>query len=348
MMKNNIYVHSTPFLIQSVSSEDYDSLRKLALKYPLLNLPADKELLKKKIEISLASFSGLLTKEKSNFLFVLKWKGRIVGSSQMAGKSGVEENPSYSLKIFEENKQSFLRLITNMDGPSYLGGLILDEDYRGHAEKAGKQISLIRFLFAAMYPDFFEDRLHAEVAPFLNESGKNPFFENFINKITHLSMEEIDYLTLTDKKNLFAFYPRGKIFLSSFPESVQKSLGKPGLLSQKAAGILKKQNFYFTGELDPFDGGPYMQSKIKNIPLVQKIQKVFLTGIFEETHPKVSKKTEQEQKERKWFWGKMENSQFKGGVLTAVLKKDQLVVSKNHFNCFSLKEQDILFISPFE
>ena len=326
------------FLIQSVSFEDYSSLRKLALKYPLMNLPSSEDLLKKKIEVSEESFLETIPKEKRNFLFVLKTKpGEVLGSSQVAAKSGTKKIPSYSLKIFEEQGQNILQLKTITDGPSYLGGLILDEKYRGSPEKAGKQLSLSRFLFAAMRPEFFENTFHAEVAPFLDKEGKNTFFESFVKQYVSLSMEEIDYLTLTDKEKLFTSYPSGRVLFSTLPKTVQQSLGKPGLFSQRAAALLEKQNFQFIGEVDPFDGGPYMQAKVGDIPIIQNAKKVFLKPIKKEAF-----------QIKKWLWGNLKNAQFTGGVLEGFLREDQLFISKDYFSYFPITEREMVFVSPFE
>ena len=332
---------SSKKIIQSASYEDYLSLRELALKYPLLNLPSEKNLLKQKIQISEQSFSQNIPKEKRNFLFVLKEtgkKGSIIGSSQLAVQSGTPNKASYSLKIFNKNTpEAFLRLVKITDGPSYLGGLILAKAYRGRPEKAGKQISLIRFLFASVFSNIFKNTFHAEVAPYLDEKGKNPFFEHFIKKFTSLSMEEIDYLTLTDKEKLFSSYPREKILLSTLPHFVQTSLGKSGFYSKKAAGLLIKQNFVFVGEIDPFDGGPYLQANIKNIPLIQKTRPVFLKTL----------KSSADHKKTKWLWALMKKNKFYGGVLEGFLKKEFLFVSKEDLDCFELEENIKVFISPF-
>ncbi len=337
-------------VIRSASSGDYSSLRKLALKYPLLNLPCSPALLKEKIRISESSFAGALSREKTNFLFVLKKmrkeetleeKGELIGSAQISGKSGTLQKPSYSLKIFKGQKKSsaFLQLRIIRDGPSYLGGLIVAGEYRGHPEKAGKQISLIRFLFCAMHPEFFEDTLHAEVAPFLDEKGQNPFFKYFIEPRFSLSMEEIDYLTLTDKEKLFAEYPRERILFSSLPPSVRECLGKPGFFNRRAAGILSQQKFSFINEVDPFDGGPYMQARVKEIPLVKNTKKVFLKCF--------SEKELVHSQTKKWLWGRMEKTRFIGGVLEGVLRKNRLFVSKAVPSVFRLKEGELLFVSPF-
>ena len=326
---------SKKFVIQAVSFKDYSSLRKLALKYPLLNLPAEEKLLKEKIELSQNSFNEILPKEKRNFLFVLKTlEGDIIGSSQISSKSGTKSKPSYSLKIHKNNKSPFLCLKKITDGPSYLGGLILNMHYRGHPEKAGKQLSLIRFLFAGVFPHFFENTFHAEVAPFLDKQGQNQFFEQFIKKHSSLSMSEIDYLTLTNKEKLFAHYPKGEIALSSLPKEVQKSIGKPGVFSGRALALLEKQHFRFVDEVDPFDGGPYMQAKATNIPIIQQIKKVSLKP----THDDIS---------QKWLFALPNKNNFKGGVLKGTLKNQELFVSPKAFLAFQIEQNAKLFISPF-
>ncbi len=326
------------FLIQSVSVEDYSYLRGLAVKYPLMNLPSEEALLKKKIKVSEESFLEALPREERNFLFVLKTEeGEVIGSSQVAAKSGTSAVPFYSLKIFEEAGEKFLQLKKVTDGPSYLGGLILDEKYRGCPEKAGKQLSLIRFLFVALLPAFFENTFHVEVAPFLDEEGRNPFFEHFVTRYVSLSMTEIDYLTLTDKEKLFASYPSGKLLFSALPEVVKKSLGKPGVFSQRAASLLEKQNFQFAGEVDPFDGGPYMQARTCDIPVIKQAKKVFLKLAEEESF-----------QTKKWLWGRLNKAQFSGGMLEGVLRENQLFISKDYFSSFPLPENEEIFVSPFE
>ncbi len=337
-------MHTDSFIIQAVSFEDYPSLRQLALKHPLLNLPAEEKLLKQKIETSIDSFNKSLTKEQRNFLFVLKTgEGEVTGSSQISAKAGTVKNPSYSLKILEENNKKFLHLKKITDGPSYLGGLILDMHYRGRAEKLGKQLSLVRFLFAGIFPDFFEDVFHAEVAPFLDKDGKNPFFEHFIQKLVPLSMEEIDYLTLTDKEKLFSDYPRGPVLWADLPEEVQKTLGKPGLFSQRASALLEGQGFRFVGEVDPFDGGPYLQAQGRDIPVIQNMKKVSLKLVEKEAGG-----SSYVDKETKWLFARPGENNFKGGVLKGVLKGGTLFVPRDFcLSAFDLKPGSSLFISPF-
>ena len=327
------------WLIKSASLTDLPALKKMALKYPLMNLPSDDRLLAKKICLSEASFASVLTLKTGVFFFLLKTKeGKIIGSSQLSTQLGTKAQASYSLKMFKNKKEPYLKLHITQEGPSYLGGLILEEKYRGHPLKGGKQISLIRFLFVAMYPELFRSNFRAEVAPFLDQDGKNLFFENFIRPRIKLSMEEIDYLTLSDKEKLFSLYPREKILLSSLPKKVQESLGKPGFFSQRAASLLQKQNFKTGTEIDPFDGGPYIEAQKTEIPFIQNTKKVLVECDGPTQKPKDM---------NLWLFGCMENSQFTGGLIKGELNQNKLLIFKENLSPFNLQPGDSIFISPF-
>ena len=96
------------FIIRGVRSEDEGTLFQLAQQFPLLNLPSDKKAIQEKIEISRASFQGALEKTKSLYLFVAEdlKNNSIVGCSQIIGKHGTPENPTYSFQIHKKERFS--------------------------------------------------------------------------------------------------------------------------------------------------------------------------------------------------------------------------------------------------
>ena len=340
------------FIIESVKTKDYPALRKLALKHALLNLPNNPKLLKKKIAQSISSFNGKTVKSERNFLFVMKKapSGVIVGSAQISSKMGTKKKPFYSLNIQTEHGGQFLKLKTLKNGPSYLGGLIVDKALRGNPQKLGKQLSQIRFLFAGLCPQHFEDTLHAEVAPFLDLKGKNPFFELFVKKYISLSMQQIDYLTLTNKEKLFTHYPRGKIWLKSLPPKALKTLGKSGRFSQRAEKLLKKQNFTFAGAIDPFDGGPYLQAKRQNIPIIKNSRKVVLKAWDKKVALKKSpnKKIFKPSTTNKWLFGFLKRGGFKGGVLEGCLQGQTLLVHSKALKDFGLHNNPEVLVTRFK
>ena len=324
------------FLIHSVSESDYPALQKLATKYTLLNLPSKEELLKAKIQSSIWSFNSKSPNEKQLFMFTLKdSKENIIGASQVVAKIGLQDNPRYSMCIIR-GKETFLQLKINHDGPSFVGAVVLEKSYRGHPDQLGKQLVFILFLFMAMNPNYFEDTIHGEVEPWLDENRSNPFFNYFVHQKLHYSPKEADYLSLTDKEKIFASFPRKKFLLSGLPKDVQKSIGQPGEYSKRALSLLQRQNFQIIDEVDPFDGGPFLEAKTKDIPIVKHAKQVLLV------------KTNNISEKKKYLWGKSystQNNQFIGGMIEGKQVADKLLVSENECAKLSLYLGEKIWVS---
>ncbi len=320
-----------PFMIYSAQNADYMQLRKLALKYSLFNLPADRELLKKKIALSEASFRNRVISQKKSFMFVIKnKKGDIVGSSQLLSQVGSQAIPRYSTKLKSGNRGRFLQLSINRNGPSYLGGLIVKKKYRNHPDKLGKQISLIRFLFIKMHLKYFKKTIQAEIDPLFNQIKSNTFFDYFVKKRQGYSTDEANYLTLTNKKKLFDNFPSGKFYLSSLPKSVKKCIGQTNTFSNRALNLLKKQNFYIIDEMDPLDGGPYVEAQINCIPIVQNTKKVDVRIISKSVMLKKNKA----KNFSVFLWGKEGlTGVFTGGLLKGILSKNNPLLYLTQKEC---------------
>ena len=56
------------------------------------------------------------------------------------------------------------------------------------------------------------------------------------------------------------------------PRKVQRVIGKPHPNAMPAYSLLRKQNFRPNGLIDVLDGGPCLEAKIKDIPLVKSAQ----------------------------------------------------------------------------
>ncbi|MGZ5279209.1 MAG: arginine N-succinyltransferase, partial [Pseudobdellovibrionaceae bacterium] len=150
------------FIVRPVRHDDVNQLTDLAKQFTLLNLPGEKKIIAKKIEKSIQAFEGNLSKPESEYLFVLEdtEEKLVVGSSLILAKHGTEEIPHNFFKILKRNHYSddlgigfihqVLRFQLDTDGPTEIGGLLVDKIYRRRPEKLGKQISLSRFLYMGM------------------------------------------------------------------------------------------------------------------------------------------------------------------------------------------------------
>lgn len=269
------------FIVRGAHTEDVEGLLQLARQFSLLNLPADKKIIAEKIAASEASFSGELPKEEAKYVFVVEdiEQKHVAGSSQIVAKHGVPGEPSYSFEVLKKERFSrdlgvgfihqILRLKINEDGPTEIGGLVVDHNYRSRPEKVGKMVSLARFLYIGMYPDRFEDLLYAQMAPPLTEEGRSEFWEALGRRFTGMPYQEADLLSQKNKEFIRSLFPEEDIYLCLLDAKARLVLGRVAQETQPALHLLEGIGFSYMNEVDPFDGGPHLSSKAKNISLVK-------------------------------------------------------------------------------
>jgi arginine N-succinyltransferase len=66
--------------------------------------------------------------------------------------------------------------------------------------------------------------------------------------------------------------PKYPFIIEHMPKKVQRVIGKPHPNAMPAYSLLRKQNFRPNGLIDVLDGGPCLEAKIKDIPLVKSAQ----------------------------------------------------------------------------
>ncbi len=270
------------FVIRGVREEDLGALFDLARQFSLLNLPADKRIISEKIEKSIASFSGERAREDSVYMFIVEdlENGVVAGCSQVKAKHGTIENPTYSFKILKKERFSrdlgigfihqILRLKICTDGPTEVGGLIVDKSYRRRPEKVGRLASLNRFLFIGMNLDKFEGHVHAEMAPPLTDEGRSEFWEALGRRFTGMPYQEADTLSTQNKEFIRSLFPQEDIYLCLLDSRARLVIGRVGADTMAAQHMLEKIGFRYKGEIDPFDGGPHLDVKTKDVVIIKK------------------------------------------------------------------------------
>jgi arginine N-succinyltransferase len=269
------------FIVRNIKHDDLEDVLVLARQFSLLNLPADKKAIEEKIDQSVGSFSGEKQKGDGRFIFVIEdgEHKAIAGSSQILAKHGTPEEPIYSFEIQKKERFSrdlgvgfihqILRLKISEDGPSEIGGLVVDRNYRSRPEKIGKLISLARFLYIGMYPDRFEEDVYAQMAPPLTEEGRSEFWEALGRRFTGMPYVEADILSQKNKEFIRSLFPEEDIYLCLLDAKARLVLGRVNQETQPALHLLESIGFVFKNEVDPFDGGPHLSVKTKNISLVK-------------------------------------------------------------------------------
>lgn len=269
------------FVLRNVQLQDLKQLSDLASQFSLLNLPADKKILTDKIERSMASFAGEIPPKEAEYLFVCEDldESVIVGSSLILAKHGTEDVPHYYFKVVKKDRYSedlgigfihqVLQLKENCDGPTEIGGLLVERNYRRRPEKLGKQISLIRFIYMGMFPEDFDKKILCELTPPLAEAGRSEFWEALGRRFTGLPYQEADLISQKNKEFISSLFPEEDIYMTLLDSRSRLVLGRVGDETLPAQHLLEKIGFHYLHEVDPFDGGPHFGANLEDVSLVK-------------------------------------------------------------------------------
>jgi arginine N-succinyltransferase len=270
------------FLLRDARKSDLPSLKRLASSLNTINLPDHEEALEALLERSGRSFSGRLTDRREHeYLFVLEDPtGKVAGTSLIIAQHGtydaphifyeVTEREHYSASLDRHFRHKVLSIGYNYDGPTEIGGLVVDPAHRGGPEKVGKQLSFVRFLFIAMHRSSFRERVLAELLPPLLPNGRSLLWEAIGNKFTGLSYQEADRLSRQNKEFIKELFPSSDIYATLFPEKTRRVIGEVGEGSRPVQRMLGQIGFRYVDHIDPFDGGPHYEATTEEISLIKQ------------------------------------------------------------------------------
>lgn len=334
------------FLVRAVSRDDLSQLYELARQFTLLNLPADKRAIETKVERSVASFAGELGRKDAEYMFVAidSESEEIAGCSMAIAKNGTPTSPNFSFKILKKERFSrdlgvgfihqILRLTTNTDGPTEVGGLVVDKAYRRRPEKVGRLISLTRFVYIGMNQDRFENELHAEMAPPLTEEGRSEFWEALGRRFTGMPYKEADMISSQNNGFIQSLFPEEDIYLCLLDSKARLVLGRVGEETQAALHLLNKIGFKYKEEVDPFDGGPHLGCPTKECSIISNLKKYRL------------KKSQSGPFEKTAMLGLNRDGSYVGGASLFHLEDDELTLPEKTWKTLDLSEGEEVFISP--
>ena len=279
-------------ILRPIAANDLGDLLNLASQLDSMNLPSDRSFLKDRIDRSELSFAGCVEDEsEAVYVFALEdaEAGRVVGTSMILAKHGRPGAPYYWLEVSTEERRSpelgrrFLhrkvQLRSTEDGPTEIGGLILEPSYRNHPQRCGKALSVVRFAYISAHPDCFERQIIAEMLSPFEAPGKNRLWEAFGARFTGLPYREADHLSARTKQFIADLFPRDPVYLTLFPEEVQAEIGEPNESAVAAVRILEKVGFHPLNQVDPFDGGPYYGAARDAIASVRERRELVLPGV---------------------------------------------------------------------
>jgi arginine N-succinyltransferase len=278
-------------LLRDAQRSDLASLARLAKVLNTVNLPYDERALARIIDRSVKSFSGEIKDPlKRHYVFVGEEPrtGRIVGTSMVIAQHGTRESPCtffdvserehYSSTVDRHFRHQVLSMGYHFDGPTEIGGLVVDPALRGSAEKPGKQLAYVRFLYMAMFPERFREKVLAELMPPLEKDGRSLFWEAFGRRFTDLDYQTADKLSRENKEFIQQLFPPVDVYATLFPERVRKVLGAVAPETEPIRHLLEKIGFAYVHRVDPFDGGPHYEARLADVALVRAHRRAALAA----------------------------------------------------------------------
>jgi arginine N-succinyltransferase len=279
------------FVIREAFAEDLDSILGVARHLDTVNLPHDRAVLERKIDLSRRSFAGEIDPLEREYVFVLEEAEarRVVGTSTIYAQHGTRRAPHVFFEVIEEERYSesldrhfvhqCLRIGYNYSGPTEIGGLILVPELRGHPEALGRLLSYVRFLFIAMHRDRFRDEVLSELLPPLEPDGTSLLWEHLGRQFTGLTYQEADRLSDENKEFIRALFPQELIYTCLLPRHVQALIGTVGPQTRGVEKMLRKIGFEYAHRIDPFDGGPHFVAATDDVALVRATRRARVVAI---------------------------------------------------------------------
>ena len=265
------------FLLRPARRSDLEELLELARFLDSLNLPADEEFLRHRLERSERAFaeSAPPSADREYQLALEGAGGEVVGTCAILSKHGTPESPHFYLEVGREERYAeslgvraehvTLRLRCSTNGPTEIAALVLQPAARGQPGWPGKLLSWGRFAYIALHRDRFEDELIAEMRAALDPRGKNLFWEAFGKRFTGLSYAEADRRSAVDKSFIQDLFPETKIYASLLDPKVAEQLGNVHEETRPAVRLLEQAGFRWNGQIDPFDAGPFFGARTDEV-----------------------------------------------------------------------------------
>jgi arginine N-succinyltransferase len=274
-------------LLRDAQRRDVPELTRLAANLDTVNLPHDERAIAAIVTRSARSFERAIRDPLArSYVFVLEdpARGRILGTSMLIAQHGRRESPCtffdvserehYSSTLDKHFRHKVLSIGYHFDGPTEIGGLVVDPDLRGGEARAGKQLSYVRFLYLAAFPRRFRDEVLAELMPPLAKGGKSAFWEACGKRFTGLEYQEADRLSRRNKEFIQQLFPPGDLYATLLPPRVQRTLGQVGPGALPGREMLVRLGFRYAERIDPFDGGPHYVARVAEIPLVKAYRRL--------------------------------------------------------------------------
>jgi arginine N-succinyltransferase len=269
-------------IVRAAKSSDIDQLWELIAQasFGLTTLQITKDQLFERLELSEFAFKKK-TERPSGEPYVIVMEdtttGGLCGISCIFSKVGGYE-PFYHYRRVQKERTSktlgttatvtSLELTKIHDGPSEIGSLFLQPEYRGAGR--GRLLSLSRFLFVAAHPKRFSDEFIAEMRGVVNEDGSCPFWDAIGSHFFDMGFPQADSLSTISKSFIEDLMPEHPIYEDLLSDEHRAVIAKVHPQTEPALAMLQAEGFEIRDLVDIFDGGPVVHCSRDEIGAVAR------------------------------------------------------------------------------
>lgn len=245
----------------------------------LTTLPADQELLQRKIAHTRETFNQRCAPEAGLYLFALEdtEQKKTVGISGIQARVGLDEvfynyrlsvtvNASKELGVHVRTPT--LHLSNDMTDTSEICSLLLSDGYKGGGN--GLLLSRCRFMYLDEFRKHFSEKIFAEMRGVSDQNGRSPLWDALGSKFFDMEFSQADMLSGLGNKSFIAeLMPKYPIYLPMLPDNARSVIGRVHDNTAPALKMLQSEGFNFNGLVDIFDGGPVVEAFVPNIRTVR-------------------------------------------------------------------------------
>ena len=269
-------------VIRPLQENDLDALYAMAegAGKGLTTLPADRELLTRKINHARETFNQRCAPEAGLYLFALEDTElkRCVGISGIQARVGLDEvfynyrlsvtvNASRELGVHVRTPT--LHLSNDMTDTTEICSLLLSGSHRGGG--TGLLLSRCRFMYLDDFRKHFSEKVFAEMRGVSDDKGQSPLWDALGSKFFDMEFSEADMLSGLGNKSFIAeLMPKYPIYLPMLPDAARAVISQVHENTAPALKMLQAEGFNFNGMVDIFDGGPVVEAFIHNIRTVRE------------------------------------------------------------------------------
>lgn len=286
-------------VVRAASMDDVDPLYDLICKssYGLTTLKISKEQLHERVEQSDFAFRRTNKKPAGQpYVFVMEdlSNGQLSGTCSIYSKVGGYE-PFYAYRIETSVHQSemldirkeiqVLHLTKEHDGPTEIGSLFLDPDYRGGGH--GRLLSLSRFLFIAENPERCDKQIIAEMRGNVGSDGYSPFWDAIGAHFFEIEFPKAEMLTTVSKNFIADLMPKHPLYIPLLTKPAQETIGQVHQQTRPALAMLQQEGFAHRDLIDIFDGGPVVHCETASVRSVKESRAAKVVAIEDKVDAEV-------------------------------------------------------------